>query len=641
MDKVLPFVEMFPNIYPTHRPVNMQVEQDLVGVMIKSVMFSRAEEALLCRGLIVDGQNVSIHTTVYLKVVNISPIVGYDLELVHDQDHLQENWESVQKTWFSHITCEPVHVEVQHEDIKRTVSAMVFPLKSIGDAARFIQNVKGALTFGDFCPSRGYYMDRDGNTPALYSGVMFGRVYFVPRNKLNGKLRPCDLVYDHDRSELEAQQFEDKHMCHFYKAACLDIETVSNNSHRDPSLRCTSFAYRVPYCTEEMVNEMTAYRTRLVQALNTGKKKLPKQAKNVTIPSLPPDMPGQQHEITCLSLVIINSHLPKLSRTHHRKKLIVLFNKFKVNSYEKCCTQTDPELAARVGIDDVTRIQIHPCSGELGLLEQMVKLLDHHEIELLYVYNAEFDIRVIEQRVHFYAQSNYTEDKDEMTKIRCTSLLQAWCGLFVTRALSENVTAKLQFEQPQYLQMYMEMIKKVGSVLFSGDLTESKLRVISTHIEKFNKEKSKIGHFKMNSCGMNIIDLYRMTGSRETKFACKSRKLNDVAPFIISRIRDLNRRPPKDARKMHKVADVHISDMDTMIRRGGGSLFAVLVYNLVDSQLCARLAKVLKPVASLFHRCRMTLNCDVLIHGRGTLSGGSCKVFILSSFLSSSSHLTI
>lgn len=69
------------------------------------------------------------------------------------------------------------------------------------------------------------------------------------------------------------------------------------------------------------------------------------------------------------------------------------------------------------------------------------------------------------------------------------------------------------------------------------------------HIDKFNKCKAKLGHFKMNSCGMNIIDLYRMAGTREIKFACTSMKLNDVAPFVIAKVRELHRKPKKGHQK--------------------------------------------------------------------------------------------
>lgn len=48
----------------------------------------------------------------------------------------------------------------------------------------------------------------------------------------------------------------------------------------------------------------------------------------------------------------------------------------------------------------------------------------------------------------------------------------------------------------------------------------------------------------------------------------------------------------------------------------------MLVYNLVDLQLCARMAKVLNPVSALFHQCRITLNIDVVVHRRGDTFGG-------------------
>lgn len=69
---------------------------------------------------------------------------------------------------------------------------------------------------------------------------------------------------------------------------------------------------------------------------------------------------------------------------------------------------------------------------------------------------------------------------------------------------------------------------------------------------KFNKDNAKLGHFKMNSCSMNIVHLYRMVGMKEIKFACISMKLNDVAPFVISKARELHGKQPKDLRKICK-----------------------------------------------------------------------------------------
>ncbi len=201
-------------------------------------------------------------------------------------------------------------------------------------------------------------------------------------------------------------------------------------------------------------------------------------------------------------------------------------------------------------------------------------------------------------------------------------LLQAWHSLFVDTALAWDVAPVFQFKNIRYLDMYREILKSVGSVLHNAPLTEYKLQLISEYIEGFNRDKAKLGHFKMNSCGMNIIDLYRMAGTREIKFSCTSMKLNDVALFVIAKERELHGKPPKDTRKLYKMADVGYSKMDKMIKTGGKSLFAVLLYNLVDSQLCARLARVLNPVLALFHRCRTTLNIDVVVHGREDTFGG-------------------
>lgn len=625
MISTVPFADLFPSVYPECRPVKPALEPNLVGVMIKSILFQRQEEALLCRGLVVErAQDFAVHTTVHFRVTGVAPVVGYDLDLIRDQDHEDESWELVRDNWFKHFAAEPELIEVFHDDIKRKVNARVFPLRHISSATRYVESVRGALTFGDFCPEKGYYLTRDGNTPALCSGVMFGRVYFVPANKLNHHVSVSKLVYDHARSEQQAQLFDSRHVQHFYKTACLDIETVFDSSYRDASLRCDSFSYKFPYCTEHRVTEMTEYRNKLVQGLNEGLRQLPKHSKRVRIPTLTPDMPGQQHEITCVSLVILNSHIPKTSREHHRKKLIVLYNKNKVASSNCSLPEASDEVTRGAGIDDIKRIVIYPCRGELGLLEKMIALLHHYGIELLYVYNAEFDVRVIEQRVHFYGESKYAERcADDVTRKRCSSLLKGWRRLFVTRALTEDMEPFFQFENVCYLNMYKDMLLSVGPLLLNGGpLTGKKLQLICEHVEKFNKHKAKLGHFKMNSCGMNIVDLYRMAGTREIKFECTSMKLNDVVGFVVTKTRELHRKPPKDPRKLHKMADVGYSEMDEMIGKGGKTLFAVLVYNLVDSQLCARLAKVLKPVSALFHRCRTTLNIDVVVHGRGDNFGG-------------------
>lgn len=596
----------------------------MIGVMVKSVMFHRWEEALLCRGLVVQEspkKGTGVYTTVCFKVVGITPVVGYDLELMSDQGEDCDSWERVSREWRGSFAAEPAQVSVVHDDVKRKVMAAAFPLKSIALAKKYMETVRGALTFGDFCPDNGYYMARDGNTPALCCDVMYGRVYFFPEDKCGGTLVPSELVYDHERSEEEAKLFDTVHAPHFYRAACLDIETVVDEAFRDRSLRCEFFAHRFPYCTERTVSDLTAYRSRLVKILSDLKKGPLKAACRVSIPSLADDMPGKEHEITCVSLVMMNSHLPKPEPGLHRKQLIVVYNTLKVKDRGR--PKPDRTLVEAAGLESASRIFFYPCAGELALLERTLWLLDHHGVELLYVYNAEFDLRVIDQRVHFYADSNYAKRAaDDGTRRRCRELLRAWHGLFVTRGLSEDLPPVFRFESVRHLELHREMLAAVGSTLTRGNLTEREVEAACRHVDKFNKEKGKLGHFKMIGCGMTVVDLYRMAGTREIKFACTSMKLNDVAPFVISRDRKLRGLPPKDPRKLRKLTDVPYSIMDGMINNGGTELFAVLLYNLVDSQLCARVAKALRPASALFHRCRTTLNIDVVVHGRGDNFGG-------------------
>ncbi|KAK2812704.1 hypothetical protein Q5P01_001005 [Channa striata] len=92
MDDPVPFVNLFPDIYPKRRAVPY-LEEGSIGVLIKSVMFHRNEEALLCRGLVLHARDGDrIYDTVCFKVVDITPVVGYDLDLARDQGDVEESW---------------------------------------------------------------------------------------------------------------------------------------------------------------------------------------------------------------------------------------------------------------------------------------------------------------------------------------------------------------------------------------------------------------------------------------------------------------------------------------------------------------------------------------------------------------------
>lgn len=330
MDGPTALHELFPLLYPQRKSVDLASRRNLYGLMIKSVFFCARTETLLCRALVVHapaGTTRAMHSTVNVKVNGLRPVVGFDLELASSDD--DDDWTSVRKKWRAHFVADPVTVTLTHQDLKRLVKAALVPLRTIQLASAYMKRVKGALTFGDFCPDRGYYVSRDGNTPALCSDVMFGRTYFVRVDRVDrgDVLSPSDLVYDHETSERHARAFDAEHAPYFYKAACLDIETVYDDAYRTPGLACESFEYAMPHCTEKKLSELAGYRAKQVAILGERKKTLPKGAPSVTIPAPIPDMPGQQHEITCVSVVIMNAHVPK---AHRRKGLIVLYNEAKV-----------------------------------------------------------------------------------------------------------------------------------------------------------------------------------------------------------------------------------------------------------------------------------------------------------------------
>ena len=50
------------------------------------------------------ARDISIYTTVHFKVTGIAPVVGYDLDLIGDQDGEEEEaWGLVKGTWSKHF----------------------------------------------------------------------------------------------------------------------------------------------------------------------------------------------------------------------------------------------------------------------------------------------------------------------------------------------------------------------------------------------------------------------------------------------------------------------------------------------------------------------------------------------------------
>ncbi|MEQ2188776.1 hypothetical protein GOODEAATRI_018416 [Goodea atripinnis] len=148
------------------------------------------------------------------------PVVGYDLDLGFDQPEECESWDEVRHAWSVHFTRVPESVLVLHKDIKRTANTRVFPLKSI-----FLAQKEVPLPSETFVRTEAIISKEAGSCP-LCANVMFRRMYFVSRGKLNRVLGVSDLIYNHEKSETGARRYDSVHLPYFCRAVCLDIEKL-------------------------------------------------------------------------------------------------------------------------------------------------------------------------------------------------------------------------------------------------------------------------------------------------------------------------------------------------------------------------------------------------------------------------------
>jgi len=99
-----------------------------------------------------------------------------------------------------------------------------------------------------------------------------------------------------------------------------------------------------------------------------------------------------------------------------------------------------------------------------------------------------------------------------MATARGIRLAKLWRDVFVSEAFASDTQAMLQFEGVRVLEMYHKMLDAVAGTARNPSL-------YAKTITAYNHDKMKLGHFKVNSCGLIVVDLYRMVADRRTKFA--------------------------------------------------------------------------------------------------------------------------
>lgn len=572
-------------------------------VLVKSVIYSDRENSLYCRCYdFVSG------TTCTVRVERLACFAGF----IKTPDPDSGKRLASLLRWLRDSVLHTADMTVFVDELRREVPVTVIAFSDPDQAIRFLSSAReNGFHFGEFKLryNKYQYVSWDGNTPALVNNLMFGKVYFIPKvaNKKEKYWIPSDFVYcqkAQDRFTINAPDLVKR----AWVTCALDIETVFDQKFRDTSLICKAFEEtQFPYVTEFKIADQTAK----LAVLNNVMKRV---GCNRTIKPKQRDTSGLLHEITSVSLVLTNQHEPKTPE--RRKKLIVVYNKLKTDhDYE-----VDPLVCGDIGVDpsDVggtgKRIQIVPAKNELDLLLKMMGVLLKSKVEIVYVYNANFDIRVIEQRVKFYAfggERGCCVTHDPTNKARF-DLKHYWDTFMLKHNMSTPQAPKieytLQFETIRLLEMYDTVIASLKNVLRNHftyadqknletkpNLARSNNYVmeidqpdaedemdqqvtgsaVGTHgaangrfaatveeckaiICQFNKKKKKIGHFKVKGFGTAIIDLYCMCYTRDKKYKYANLKLDTVVAGEVSAYRKEKKLPPKNDKKLHKIQDGNV-----------------------------------------------------------------------------------
>ncbi|APD76218.1 DNA polymerase catalytic subunit [Anguillid herpesvirus 1] len=299
--------------------------------------------------------------------------------------------------------------------------------------------------------------------------------------------------------------------------------------------------------------------------------------------------------------------------------------------------------------DCVTDCEIIACDSELDLLVRFLAEVAQY-VDVLFVYNYDFDVAVLHSRLNFYQT--------------------VWPSLPLTRKLTEmydsvfscdpkNVPPHFYFSDQRYNSMYCDLLdvvekhmdafkalcrtrisqnraaqRKVQQGLFdsvsspagtSGDDIVTKRLMYDyppyrTAIRNHNDQV--ILNSTVHGFGKYVIDLMKLNNTRSMKHIARGfSKLEVVARAIIG-----DARPYKNPFKMGKIQGVKYTEMDGIFKRGGAGLTRLLYYNLVDSELLARIVRYAAPHIEFISRLRATLNVDYVCHGRGTMDFSGAMV---------------
>nr|AWU46759.1 DNA dependent DNA polymerase [Percid herpesvirus 2] len=440
-------------------------------------------------------------------------------------------------------------------------------------------------TFGD------HVTTMDGNTVALYNNVLCGHAYLAPDGV--SMLLARDLVYDEARDTAALMKLS-TFISHVRNEAAFDLETIVQESNIGPKYRCDRFNARYFQRYHAMQTHYATFKS--------------------TWPNVPMDRPPRDdvtmkpHEVTSVSLVIGNYHLAKPTRATHRKDLLVYYN------VESIAVPALPIDTRDLGID-YDRVQFVPCNNEYDMLHSFLKRL-MRSVDILYVYNANFDVSVLRQRIAYY---NFRQ--------RVSGCCLAHQQIDVTRGaklqtLWENFLSKQPDLCPGQLvlgldvchQIYVSFLTDVTAIMQTPGLNANECRSrVSARKALYQTTKSHVQNLKSTCYGSDVVDM-RLVVTQRAYDECNSGRLNDKAHVVITKFK-----PHKNPRKCQKLKDISYDQLDESYRAGGTRLTECLIYNLIDSHLLMRMAKCIEPLKDYVYRQVATYNIDQMVHTRGTM----------------------
>uniref|UniRef100_A0AB33V8Z8 DNA-directed DNA polymerase n=2 Tax=unclassified Herpesvirales TaxID=860343 RepID=A0AB33V8Z8_9VIRU len=475
-------------------------------------------------------------------------------------------------------------------DLKKHMPGRLFVFHSMEARRLFIKRGNAILnrigenvyTYGDH---RSTY---EGNTVALYNNLMCSHVYHVRLKGGSEIYEPWDFVYDAAVDSRWAMNLgEITKYCK--REGAFDIETLVHEVSLDPDMVCRAFEKSYFKDADDARELLAGLRSKGVAGIPTS-------------PFV--GLTQKLHEITSISLVVCNYHKPK---DGPRKELIVYYN-------EKLLQHPLEEIpVAHLGLD-WDRIVFKACKNEFYMLMHFINKLKS-SVDVLYVFNAQFDIKVICQRLAYYAfegrRPGCCKCHAEISREYGDALMEKW-ELFLSRK-PQLVKGEILMGSEILQAQYIKMLRGVSSLLAAPG--GGNVGLIKKKLEMYKQGKDTVQNFKTVGFGCDIIDMMYVCKRKEYETPSGSGALNDVAKLIIQMYR-----PKKLAAKTVKLGDVEYRKMDEYYRYGGTKLAECLVYNLIDSQLVVRMAKFLKPVEEYIFRQLACYNLDVAAHTRGVMN---------------------